>query len=130
MGIGLAIATASVSLAYATYATLTASTSEILSKNKWNEMIQYTVPPNAVMAFNSTVCPANWSPADGTGGRPDLRGQFVRGMNSFDGGATTRADGKQDPASRALSSFQDQDTKMTFGEYQWYMYGTLARNAF
>lgn len=77
-------------------------------------MIQYTVPPTAVMAFNATTCPANWSPADGTGGRPDLRGQFIRGMNSFDGGVTTRADGYQDPTTRTLRSFQDQDAKITF----------------
>lgn len=101
-GIGLAVVAASVSVGYATYATLTASTSEVLSKNKWNEMIQYTVPPSAVMAFNSTACPTNWSPADGTGGRPDLRGQFIRGLNTFDNGATVRSDGNQDPATRTL----------------------------
>lgn len=35
-------------------------------------------PAGAVMAFNLTTCPAGWSAADGTGGRLDLRGEFVR----------------------------------------------------
>ncbi|MDQ1343498.1 MAG: hypothetical protein QG650_217 [Patescibacteria group bacterium] len=41
-------------------------------------------PAGAVMAFNLTTCPTGWAPADGTGSRPDLRGQFIRGMNTFD----------------------------------------------
>ena len=33
------------------------------------------------MAFNLTSCPTGWSEADGNGGRPDLRGEFVRGLD-------------------------------------------------
>lgn len=114
IGVGLAAAMAAAGLAAAAYSTLGATVGEPLTKAKWDEMIGYTVPPGAVMAFNLSSCPANWSPADGSGGRPDLRGQFIRGLNTFDAGATTRSDGKQDVdcASRtggcAVGSSQDQ----------------------
>lgn len=65
IGSGIAISALAISGAYAAYATLTASSNETLTKDKWNEMLQYTVPPGAVMAFNLTSCPANWSEADG-----------------------------------------------------------------
>ncbi len=81
-GLGFGMAILAVGIAYATYSGLTASTGETLTKDKWNEMLQYTVPPGAVMAFNLTTCPTNWSEADGGGGRPNLRGQFIRGLNS------------------------------------------------
>jgi len=46
------------------------------------------LPVGAVMAFNSTTCPAWWAIADGVNG-PDLRGEFIRGLDSgrgVDGG--------------------------------------------
>ena len=81
-GLGFGMAILAVGVAYAAYSGLTASTAETLTKAKWNEMLQYTVPPGAVMAFNLTTCPTNWSEADGNVGRPNLRGQFIRGWNS------------------------------------------------
>lgn len=57
-GFGFTVAVLAVGIAYATYSGLTATTSETLTKDKWNEMLQYTVPPGAVMAFNLTTCPA------------------------------------------------------------------------
>jgi len=66
-----------------------------------------TVPSGAIMSFNLTICPTGWIPSDGTSGTPDLRGQFIRGLNTFDGGVTTRADGKQDPDTRSLGEVQD-----------------------
>jgi len=45
---------------------LTAATNETLTKDKWNEMLQYTVPPGAIMAFNGNACPSGWDLADGT----------------------------------------------------------------
>lgn len=81
IGLGIAVSILAVSGAYATYASLTASSSEPLTKDKWNEMLQYTVPPGAVMAFNLSACPTGWSAADGSSGRPNLRGQFIRGWN-------------------------------------------------
>lgn len=67
MGSGLALSVLAISGAYAAFATLTASPGETLTKDKWNEMLQYAVPPGAVMAFNLSTCPANWSEADGGG---------------------------------------------------------------
>lgn len=34
------------------------------------------------MAFNRTACPTGWSPANGAGGSPDLRGEFIRGLDN------------------------------------------------
>ncbi len=39
-------------------------------------------PAGAVMAFNLATCPTGWAPANGTGGMPDLRGEFVRGLDN------------------------------------------------
>lgn len=88
-GIAFFCTVASLSLGYATYATLTASPSETLTKDKWNEMLQYVVPPGAIVAFNGVSCPSGWDLADGTndpavggGTNPlDLRGRFPRGTN-------------------------------------------------
>ena len=64
-------------------------------------------PAGAIMAFNLTSCPGGWDAADGSGGRPDLRGMFLRGLNNF--GTGPRSDGKEDPdgASRVLGEYQD-----------------------
>jgi len=67
------------------------------------------IPSGGVVAFNLEFCPTGWSPADGTGETPDLRGVFIRGLNSFDNGTTTRSDGNEDPAIfgvRTLGSLQ------------------------
>ena len=32
--------------------------------------------------FNAAECPSGWSAADGTNDMPDLRGEFVRGLDS------------------------------------------------
>lgn len=34
------------------------------------------------MAFNLSSCPSGWITADGTNGTPDLRGEFIRGLDS------------------------------------------------
>ncbi len=39
-------------------------------------------PSGAVVAFNSSICPTGWAIADGTGGTPDLRGEFIRGLDN------------------------------------------------
>ena len=67
-------------------------------------------PSGAVMAFNLAACPVGWSAADGTNGTPDLRGQFVRGINDF--GTGVRADGNEDPDGlRALGNLQQDEFK-------------------
>ena len=38
------------------------------------------------MAFNLSACPTGWIPADGTNGTIDLRGQFIRGLNTSTSG--------------------------------------------
>ena len=38
-------------------------------------------PSRAVMAFDLATCPTGWSPANGTAGAPDLRGEFIRGLD-------------------------------------------------
>jgi hypothetical protein len=55
------------------------------------------VPKGAVMAFNLAACPGGWSLMDGTSGTVDMRGQFVRGLNTSGSGT--------DP-SRVLASLQ------------------------
>ena len=64
------------------------------------------VPSGAINAFNLSSCPSGWLAADGGGGRPDLRGMFLRGLNNF--GTGSRSDGRQDPdgGSRSLRSYQ------------------------
>lgn len=82
MGFGIMAAVGLVSVAYATYATLSVAGGDQLSSSKWNELVSYTVPPGAVMAFNLASCPTGWSAANGSGGTPDLRGEFIRGLDS------------------------------------------------
>ncbi|MFA6090547.1 MAG: hypothetical protein WC774_02120 [Candidatus Gracilibacteria bacterium] len=60
-----------------------------------------TVPSGAIMAFNLGTCPTNWSPADGTGGRPDLRGEFIRGLDN----------GRNIDTGRVLGSWQVDEFK-------------------
>lgn len=71
------------------------------------------IPAGAIIAFNNETCPSDWIPADGTGGTMDLRGQFLRGLNTFDGGITNRTDGNEDPdgGGRLIGSFQLDELK-------------------
>lgn len=39
-------------------------------------------PVGMVSAFNLAACPTGWANADGTDGRPDLRGKFVLGAGA------------------------------------------------
>lgn len=66
MGATFFATVSSLAAAYAAFSTLSAATGETLTKDKWNEMIQYVVPPGAVVAFNGNSCPAGWDLADGT----------------------------------------------------------------
>lgn len=65
-----------------------------------------SVPVGAIMSFYLSFCPSGWIAADGTNGTPDLRGQFVRGLNDF--GTGVRSDGNQDPdgLGRVLGDWQ------------------------
>jgi hypothetical protein len=46
-----------------------------------NDQIAAAVPAGAVIAFNLTACPSGWIAANGASGTPDLRGEFVRGLD-------------------------------------------------
>ncbi len=83
---------------------LTAQSWDVLTAEKWNNLI----PSSAVLAVYATTCPAWRKPADGTDSTPDLRWVFLRWLNSFNGGTTTRSDGNQDPewTSRTVGSYQ------------------------
>ncbi|MDQ1343497.1 MAG: hypothetical protein QG650_216 [Patescibacteria group bacterium] len=109
VGAAFAIGAISVSVGYATYASLTASPGETLSKDKWNEMLQYVVPPKAIMPFNLTTCPTGWSPADGGGSpaRPDLRGEFIRGLDGGRGVDSGRTLASVQNASRMMGHYSN-----------------------
>ena len=64
--------------------------------------LEVEFPAGAVMAFNLESCPDGWVEADGTGGTPDLRGTFIRGMNGDENGRDV---------ARALKSYQVDDFK-------------------
>jgi hypothetical protein len=71
-----------------------------------------SLSPGAVVAYTTKTCPSGWVQADGDNGTPDLRGQFIRGRNTFDDGATTRSDGKQDPdGTRSMGDYQADEFK-------------------
>ena len=44
------------------------------------------LPTGAVVAFDLPLCPNGWKPADGTQGTHDLRGYFIRGLNTTGSG--------------------------------------------
>jgi len=83
---------------------LTAQSGDVLTADKWNNL----VPSKTIIAIYDTTCPTWWKPADGTNSTPDLRGQFLRGLNTFDNWTTTRTDGNQDPdgSSRTVWNYQ------------------------
>lgn len=94
-------------LSYA-YAAFTALTNVVsggqLKAVDWNAMVAdlndlnvRAVPTGAVMAFYGTSCPTGWAAADGTAngvkktdgtsGTLDLRGEFIRGLDTAGVGA-------------------------------------------
>ena len=48
------------------------------------------VPAGTIAAFNGSTCPAGWVKANGTNGTPDLRGEFIRGLDDGRGIDTGR----------------------------------------
>lgn len=50
-----------------------------------------TIPSGAVMAFNLSACPSGWLAANGTATALDLRGEFIRGLDSGRGVDSGRA---------------------------------------
>lgn len=94
-----------VSYAYATFTALTNVVSGgQLKAVDWNAMVadlndlnSRAVPTGAVMAFYGTSCPTGWAAADGTAngvkmtdgtsGTLDLRGEFIRGLDTAGAGS-------------------------------------------
>ena len=60
------------------------------------------MPIGAVVAFNTTTCPTGWVAADGTG-TIDLRGEFIRGLDSGRGVDTGRTLGSWQNATRVFA---------------------------
>ena len=82
---------------------------DLISAARINANFQIAAPENAVMAFHQTSCPPGWIAADGANGTPDLRGQFIRGLNDFGSAEGTRNDTRQDPDGAARTLGDDQD---------------------
>lgn len=69
--------------------------------NSWSS-VGGGVPSGAVMAFNLFSCPSGWEVSDGTNGTVNLRGYFVRGLNTGSSGLDL---------GRTLGSIQADDIK-------------------
>ena len=83
---------------------------DLISSTDINANFQISAPEGLIAAFYLSSCPTGWVAADGAAGSgtPDLRGQFIRGLNDFGSAAGTRADGRQDPGGggRVLGDYQ------------------------
>jgi len=87
-----------------TGATLTGTSLKIDIENGTSatvDLASLNVPAGAIMAFNLATCPTGWAPANGAGGMPDLRGEFLRGVD----------DGRGVDVGRVLASSQPEEFK-------------------
>jgi hypothetical protein len=101
-GVGLGIGLLTTGLFAAAYSMNIFSPGDVISAAKINKNFAIAAPEGAVMAFYLPDCPDGWTLADGTLGTPDLRGRFIRGLDS-----RAEADGGNDPdGPRAMGSFQ------------------------
>lgn len=82
----------------------------------------------AVVFFNLASCPAGWIPANGTAGTPDLRGEFIRGLDSGRG-----VDAGRTLASWQVDMFKSHTHNYTTATIQyynpWYQYYGIVNNA-
>ena len=81
--------------------TISLSNDTLTIQNGNSIVIPLNTPAGAVMAFNLATCPTGWIAADGTNSTPDLRGEFVRGLDN----------GRGVDSGRALASSQTDDLK-------------------
>lgn len=89
-------------------------TPNICDENGANCKTTVSIAPTGMIApFYLASCPSGWLAADGTNGTPDLRGQFIRGLNDFGSVEGIRNDGKEDPdgAARTLGDYQGDQLK-------------------
>jgi hypothetical protein len=81
--------------------TISLSNDTLTIENGNSIVIPLNTPAGAVMAFNLATCPTGWIAADGTNSTPDLRGEFVRGLDN----------GRAVDPGRTLASSQTDDLK-------------------
>lgn len=84
----------------------TFTSGDLISASSINLNFQIASPEGTISAFYLSSCPTGWIQADGNNGTPDLRGVFIRGLNSFDGGTTSNARDPQDTGVRSLGHYQ------------------------
>ena len=84
----------------------TFNSGDVITATAMNQNFQIAAPSGFIGAFYLSACPTGWVAADGTNSTPDLRGQFIRGLNNFGTGA--RGDGNEDPngGARTLGDYQ------------------------
>jgi len=80
-----------------TYAAISWPSSAPSGEVVGGKYISKLVPTGFVGAFNLSACPTGWIAANGSNGTPDLRGEFIRGLDS----------GRGVDASRALATAQN-----------------------
>jgi len=87
-------------------------------------------PVGGVMFFNLGACPTGWVAADGTNGTPDLRGEFIRGMDNGRGIDTPtggRTLGSEELATSIMTDWRDNATNAW--EYSMSDFGDQSTNA-
>jgi hypothetical protein len=104
---------------------------QTLKAQSWNDLLnnvellksnQITIPAWWVLAFNLDECPTGWLPANGNWSIkwktiPDLRGKFIRWLNSFENGSNklNTWSWDLDGIDRILGSFQDDQIRVITG---------------
>lgn len=66
---------------YAALSNLKVNTSETLTAQLWNDLVDHSVPSWFVWSFYLASCPTGWTAANWSNGTPDLRWAFIRWMN-------------------------------------------------
>ncbi len=101
-GAGLGLGFLTTGLFAAAFSMNIFSPGDVISAAKINQNFAIAAPEGAIMAFYLPECPQGWTPADGTLGTPDLRGQFIRGRDD----AGTGAAGVDPDGARAIGNAQ------------------------
>jgi len=87
-----------------TYAAISWPASAPSGETAGGKYVSKLVPTGAIQAFNLASCPTGWIAANGSNGTPDLRGEFIRGLDSGRGVDTSRTLASSQAASTVLGS--------------------------